>query len=323
MRTDPMDPTDKVIDVVGLHQRYGDFEAVRGLTFAVREGELFALLGTNGAGKTTAMETIEGFRPAASGTVRVLGRDPHRERTAVRPATGVMLQEGGLFPDLTVAETVDLWRDLVPDARPRAEVLERVALADKADVRARQLSGGQKRRLDLALAIVGRPRVLFLDEPTTGMDPEARRATWRTVRDLVADGTTVLLTTHYLEEAERLADRLAIMHRGAVEVAGTVAEVLAGHGDRISFQVPPQVPVAELPRPLGAEPRVAVGGGAPVATYTLTGQGGQGVQGALRHLLDWADDRRLHLAGLQARSASLEDVFLRVAGHPPVEEDHR
>ncbi|REE99638.1 ABC transporter ATP-binding protein [Thermomonospora umbrina] len=315
--------TDEVIDVTGLHQRYGGFEAVRGLSLRVRRGELFALLGTNGAGKTTAMETIEGFRPAAAGTVRVLGRDPYRERRAVRAQAGVMLQEGGLFPDLTVAETVDLWRDLVPRPRPRAEVLEQVALADKAGVRARQLSGGQRRRLDLALAIVGRPRVLFLDEPTTGMDPEARRATWRTVRDLVADGATVLLTTHYLEEAEQLADRLAIMHRGVVEVAGTVAEVLAGHGDRISFRVPSRVPVTELPRPAGTPPRVAVSGGAPVATYTLSGPNGPGVQAALRELLDWADVERLELAGLEARSASLEDVFLRVAGHPAVEEDAR
>ncbi|SEF50437.1 ABC-2 type transport system ATP-binding protein [Thermomonospora echinospora] len=315
---------DKIVEVAGLHQRYGDFEAVRGISFEVREGELFALLGTNGAGKTTTMETVEGFRPASAGTVRVLGRDPHRERRAVRSHVGIMLQEGGLFPDLTVAETVDLWRDIVPGARPRDEVLEQVVLADRADVRARQLSGGQKRRLDLALAIVARPRVLFLDEPTTGMDPEARRTTWHTVRGLVADGTTVLLTTHYLEEAEQLADRLAIMHQGTVRVAGTVAEVLAGHGDRISFRIPPQAAVAELPRPHGAEPQVSAGGGGPVATYTLTGPPtGPGVQRALRELLDWADDRRLELAGLEARSASLEDVFLRVAGHPAVEEAHR
>jgi ABC-2 type transport system ATP-binding protein len=316
--------TDKIVEVDGLHQRYGDFEAVRGVCFELREGELFALLGTNGAGKTTTMETVEGFRPAACGTVRVLGRDPHRERRAVRPHMGIMLQEGGLFPDLTVAETVDLWRDVVPGSRPRDEVLEQVALADKADVRARQLSGGQKRRLDLALAVVARPRVLFLDEPTTGMDPEARRTTWHTVRGLVSDGATVLLTTHYLEEAEQLADRLAILHQGTVRVAGTVAQVLAGHGDRISFRVPPQVALAELPRPDGAEPRVSAGPEGPVATYTLTGSpAGRGVQRALRELLDWADGRRLELAGLQARSASLEDVFLRVAGHPAAQEAHR
>ncbi|MBA9006539.1 ABC transporter ATP-binding protein [Thermomonospora cellulosilytica] len=309
---------DNVIEVAGLHQRYGEFEAVRDVSFEVREGELFALLGTNGAGKTTTMETVEGFRPAHSGTVRVLGRDPHRERRAVRPHVGIMLQEGGLFPDLTVAETVDLWRDIVPGSRPRDEVLEQVDLADKAGVRTRQLSGGQKRRLDLALAVVARPRVLFLDEPTTGMDPEARRTTWRTVRGLVADGATVLLTTHYLEEAEQLADRLAIMHRGEIRVAGTVAEVLAGHGDRIDFRIPPQVAVADLPRVGGAAPRVSATSAGPVATYVLTGRS---VQAALRELLDWADAGRLELAGLRVRSASLEDVFLQVAGHPAVETE--
>ncbi|TNY34986.1 ABC transporter ATP-binding protein [Thermomonospora catenispora] len=313
--------TDTVIEVAGLHQRYGEFEAVRGVSFDVREGELFALLGTNGAGKTTTMETIEGFRPAHAGTVRVLGRDPHRDRRAVRPHMGIMLQEGGLFPDLTVAETVDVWRDVVPGSRPREEVLEQVGLADKADVRVRQLSGGQKRRLDLALAITASPRVLFLDEPTTGMDPEARRTTWRIVRGLVADGATVLLTTHYLEEAEQLADRLAIMHEGEVRVAGTVAEVLAGHGDRIDFRIPAQISVAELPRVGGVAPRVSATPAGPVATYALTGCS---VQGVLRELLDWADAGRLELAGLQVRSASLEDVFLQVAGHPAVEEEaHR
>ncbi|GAA2109070.1 ABC transporter ATP-binding protein [Actinomadura alba] len=315
--------TGSAIEVADLRQRYGDFEAVRGVSFEVRPGELFALLGTNGAGKTTTLETLEGYRSAHAGTVRVLGHDPHGDRRKVRHNMGVMLQEGGFFSDLNVAETIDLWRDLTPRRRDRAEVLELTGLREKEKVRVRQLSGGQKRRLDLALAIVGRPEVLFLDEPTTGMDPEARRATWQVIRDLVADGTTVLLTTHYLEEAEQLADRLAIMHHGRIEVAGTVGEVLAGHGDRIGFHVPAQVPVAELP-PLAlpgrsVEAQVAVNRGQTVATYTLTEAAA--LQRALGELLSWADGRGLTLAGLQVRSASLEDVFLHVVGQTPGEDD--
>ncbi|WP_316043334.1 ABC transporter ATP-binding protein [Actinomadura sp. CNU-125] len=183
-------------------------------------------------------------------------------------------------------------------------------LGDKAGVKVRQLSGGQKRRLDLALALLARPSVLFLDEPTTGMDPEARHATWRIVRDLTADGTTVMLTTHYLEEAEQLADRLAIMHRGVIEQSGTVAEVVAGHGDRISFQIPERVPVGELPAVHGAGPEIAVDGGRATATYAVPGDG---MQAGLYGLLRWADESGVALAGLQARSASLEDVFLRTA----------
>ncbi|WP_067478003.1 ABC transporter ATP-binding protein [Actinomadura hibisca] len=298
------------IQVTDLRQRYGDHEAVAGISFEVRAGELYALLGTNGAGKTTTLETLEGHRRAHSGTVRVLGHDPYQQRAAVRPRMGIMLQEGGFFGDLTVAETVTHWRGFTPAPRPAAQVLDLVGLAEQAGVRTRQLSGGQKRRLDLALALLGRPAVLFLDEPTTGMDPEARHATWKVVRDLVADGTTVLLTTHYLEEAEHLADRLAIMHRGRIQVTGTVAEVLAGHGDRISFRVPDRVPVAELPALAGNVADIAVEGGRAVATYTVPDTG---LQAGLYALLRWADEHGLALEGLQARSASLEDVFLRTA----------
>ncbi|GAA4230484.1 hypothetical protein GCM10022254_25420 [Actinomadura meridiana] len=183
-------------------------------------------------------------------------------------------------------------------------------LADKAGVRVRQLSGGQKRRLDLALALLGRPAVLFLDEPTTGMDPEARRATWTIVRDLVADGTTVLLTTHYLEEAEHLADRLAILHRGRIETSGTVADVVAGHGDRIGFRLPGDLQAADLPNLRVVPADISVDGGRAVATYTVTGPG---LQAALYDLLRWADDEHVRLDGLEARGASLEDVFLRTA----------
>ncbi|MEU9838906.1 ABC transporter ATP-binding protein [Actinomadura sp. NPDC048032] len=311
--------TNPAIRVDGLRQRYGDFEAVAGISFEVAPGELFALLGTNGAGKTTTLETLEGHRTVHEGTVRVLGHDPHRERRRVRPRMGIMLQDGGFFADLTVAETVDHWRGFTPAARARDEAVALAGLAEKAGVRVRQLSGGQKRRLDLALALLGRPDVLFLDEPTSGMDPEARRATWDIVREVVAGGTAVLLTTHYLEEAEHLADRLAILHRGRIEASGTVADVVAGHGDRIEFRLPERVPVAELPPLRGARADVRVEGGRAVASYALPSGDGDldgdapGLQSGLYELLRWADREGVRLDGLRARSASLEDVFLRTA----------
>ncbi|GAB2934608.1 ABC transporter ATP-binding protein [Nonomuraea fastidiosa] len=297
------------IEVSGLRRSYGDFEAVRGISFQVQPGELFALLGTNGAGKTTTIEVLEGFSPPTAGSVRVLGHDPYAERAEVRSRTGLMLQEGGFFGDLTVAETVRFWRDVSPRKPYSAlEIMERVELADKAEVRVRQLSGGQKRRLDLALATLARPEVLFLDEPTTGMDPEARRNTWAVIRDLVGSGTTVLLTTHYLEEAEQLADRLAIMHAGRIELSGTVAEVVAAHGHSIRFQHPAQVAAHHLPELGGVRPQVEGG----TVEYRL-GPDPVGTQQALARLLAWACDHHLVLTRLEVRSASLEDVFLEVA----------
>lgn len=303
----------QTIEVDGLRQRYGDFEAVRGIDFTVPSGGLFALLGTNGAGKTTTMEVLEGFRPAGAGTVRLLGADPYRDRKALRPRVGIMLQESGLIGDLTAAETVDLWRDLSTDPIGRDEALDLVHLGDKAGVQVRQLSGGQKRRLDLALAVVGRPEVLFLDEPTTGMDPEARQTTWKLIKDLVTGGTTVLLTTHYLEEAERLADRIAIMHQGEIRLAGTVPDVVAGHGDRIAFRVPAHTPIDVLPRLDGQAPDIAVTDGLPTARYTVTaGDPGGRAHRSVAALLSWADEHRVTLDRLSVRPASLEDVFLSI-----------
>ena len=301
------------IEVDGLRQRYGDFEAVRGIDFQVPAGGLFALLGTNGAGKTTTIEVLEGFRKPTGGTVRLLGADPWRQRKALRPRVGIMLQESGLIGDLTVAETVDLWRDLHEHPLDADDALKKVDLQDKAGVQVRQLSGGQKRRLDLALAVVGRPEVLFLDEPTTGMDPEARLGTWRLIQDLVAAGTTVLLTTHYLEEAERLADQIAIMHRGEIRIRGTVPEVVAGHGDRITFRVPSHTPIDTLPRLDGLAPEIAVADGLPTASYTLSG----GDPDARAHrgvasLITWATETGVTLDRLAVRPASLEDVFLSI-----------
>lgn len=306
---DPVAPTTAdgpAIEVAGLRQRYGSFEAVRGISFEVHPAELFALLGTNGAGKTTTMEVLEGFTRVSEGRVRVLGLDPVRQRRALRPRIGIMLQEAGFLGDLTVAETVAVWKGMSADAgRPplEADVLETVDLAAKAKTRVRQLSGGQKRRLDLALALLSRPEVLFLDEPTTGMDPEARQATWEVIRGLRAAGTTVLLTTHYLEEAERLADRLAIMHEGVIRTYGTVDEVVSTTGDQITFRLPEPAEPPFLP---GAAPVVT---GSQVV-YSLAGE----AHPALRTLLAWADGHGVILERLEVRRGTLEDAFLRVVG---------
>jgi len=302
--------------VIELRQVYGDYEAVRGITFSVARGELFALLGTNGAGKTTTMEVLEGYRAATNGRVRVLGLDPRRDRRTLRPRIGIMLQEGGFLDDLTVAETVAAWRGLAADVGRRVndDVLELVGLTDKARTRVRQLSGGQKRRLELALAVLARPEVLFLDEPTTGMDPEARRDTWEVIRALRGEGTTVLLTTHYLEEAERLADHLAIMHQGVIHARGPVADVVAEAGDRITFTLP-EVEWADLPVLAGTKPTVTYGDGRRLVSYTINDSAPAGrAHAALRPLLDWAAERRLTLERLEVRRGTLEDVFLNVVG---------
>ncbi|MFD0773824.1 ABC transporter ATP-binding protein [Streptomonospora algeriensis] len=302
------------ISVRDLRQNYGDFEAVRGISFEVEQGELFALLGTNGAGKTTTVETLEGFRRPSAGSVRVLGTDPYGQPAALRESVDAVLQHSGLFPELTVAETVDLSRDLAAAPMSRDEVLELTGLADKAGVQVRRISGGQKRRLDLGLAVLSRPEVLFLDEPTTGMDPEARRATWETIADLVRQGTAILLTTHYLEEAERLADRLAIMHRGETRAEGTVRDVVVQWGDRIAFRMPAGVRVEDLPELPGATAAAEVRGGEAWTCYTVRGDDADGLaHRAMEPLLEWARRTGTALERLELRSASLEDVFLSVA----------
>lgn len=302
------DEHEHVIEVTDLRRVYGGgFEAVRGITFHVGRGEVFALLGTNGAGKTSTVELLEGLARPAGGRVRVLGLDPYADRDAVRPRTGVMLQEGGFSAELTVAETTRMWAACVSGARPRREALALVGLEARADVRVKQLSGGERRRLDLALALLGEPEVLFLDEPTTGLDAEGRRDTWDLVRALRDAGTTVLLTTHYLEEAEALADRLAILHRGRVAAAGTPAEVTAAQPSRISFDLPTGYFVGDLPplREFGVCGHEVDGRTVRLRTYEL--------QRTATGLLVWAERTGVALGRLDMRPASLEEAFLGIA----------
>ncbi|MEV2252453.1 ABC transporter ATP-binding protein [Streptomyces sp. NPDC050147] len=303
-----MTKTDQVIDVTDLRRVYGGgFEAVRGVSFSVGRGELFALLGTNGAGKTSTVELLEGLAPPAGGRVRVLGHDPYAERGAVRHRIGVMLQEGGFPSELTVGETVRMWAGCTSGARPTAEALDMVGLGKRAGVRVKMLSGGEKRRLDLATALIGQPEVLFLDEPTTGLDAEGRRETWELVRALRDGGTTVLLTTHYLEEAENLADRLAILHEGRIAAEGRVADVVASQPSHVSFELPDGYFLGDLPPlgELGVSGHEVTGRQVRLRTHEL--------QRAATGLLLWARDAQVELRGLDVRAASLEEAFLRIA----------
>jgi ABC-2 type transport system ATP-binding protein len=208
------------IEVLGLRKSYGAHEALCGVDFSVARGEVFGLLGPNGAGKTTCVEVLEGYRARSGGSVQVLGHDPGARASGLRARVGIVLQSCGTYPHLTVRETVAYWATLYPAPRAVGEVLELAGLGDIADRRARVLSGGQRRRLDFALALVGDPELIFLDEPTTGFDPEARRAAWDVVRALRDLGKTVVLTTHYLDEAQALADRVAILKGGRVLAEG-------------------------------------------------------------------------------------------------------
>jgi ABC-2 type transport system ATP-binding protein len=216
---------DYAIEVRDLHKRYGDFEAVRGIDISVAAGEVFGLLGPNGAGKTTTVEILEGYRERSAGEVSVLGHDPARRELALRRRIGIVLQSSGIYSHLTPREALRHWASFYPAPRHVEEVLGLVGLRERADVRTRKLSGGQLRRLDFALALIGDPELIFLDEPTTGFDPKARRAAWETVRSLRELGKTILLTTHYLDEAQALADRVAIVKDGRILAIGPPREL--------------------------------------------------------------------------------------------------
>jgi len=229
--------TDPAITVSELRKRYGDYEAVRGIDITVERGEVFGLLGPNGAGKTTTVEILEGYRTRTGGEVSVLGRDPADRPLELRRRIGIVLQSGGIYSHITPREALSHWASFYPHPRDVQEVLDLAGLSEKADVRSRKLSGGQLRRLDFALALVGDPELIFLDEPTTGFDPEARRAAWQTIRSLRALGKTILLTTHYLEEAQALADRVAIVKDGRVLAIGPPRELgVGGSSYRVAYR---------------------------------------------------------------------------------------
>lgn len=282
------------VEVQNLTSRYGSFTAVDDLSFHVRAGEVYALLGTNGAGKTTTLETVEGHRSPGQGKITVLGGSA-TDHKSIRPRVGMMLQESGFAGDLTAEETIDLIGRLSGRRDDAARLLERVDLASKRTVRVAQLSGGEKRRLDFATAIYGGPDLVFLDEPTNALDPAARDAMWTVVDELRANGTTILLTTHYLEEAEAHADRIGLMHQGRLALEGSLSELVAAFPARIVFEsdlIAPDIPVP--PTTISGE-RVSI------ETHDL--------QGDLYRLLGWADANAVELRGLSASTSSLADVF--------------
>jgi ABC-2 type transport system ATP-binding protein len=290
----------------GLTKRYGDLVAVEDLTFEVEDGEVYAMLGHNGAGKTTTVEILEGHRHRTSGDVTVLGCDPGTAGSEFRDRIGIVLQSSGVEHELTVGEAVDIYGSCYTRRRDGREVIELVGLGGQVGQRVRTLSGGQRRRLDLAMGIVGRPDLLFLDEPTTGFDPAARRNAWELVRELGTGGTTVLLTTHYLEEAEHLADRVGVLAGGRLVAEGTPAELIGSVGaTMVRFEVPAGVPPAAV---LGVVPTGAKfhDGWVEFPTETVTAD--------VNAVTGWALGRGIELTGLTVTRPSLEDVFLGLAG---------
>ncbi len=295
------------ISLVGVSKFYGSRAAVLDLNLEIGLGELVAVVGPNGAGKTTTIEMIEGYRRPDRGTIRVLRHDPSREPGPVREQVGLMLQEGGIYPTIKVGEVIRLFSSYFRDPAPGEALLERVGLADRVDRRFRQLSGGEKQRLSLALALVGRPRVLFLDEPTAGMDPRARLLTWEIVQEQRAAGVTIVLTTHSMEEAERLADRVAIIKDGSLIACDSPERLRGGSGhDLLRLELPaPLTPelLVSLTEHLGAVEVTERGR----AAYDLaTPQPAR----AAAALTAWLADRDLTFNEIRIGRSSLEEVFL-------------
>jgi ABC-2 type transport system ATP-binding protein len=295
-----------VISINGLRKSYGDFEAVRGIDLEVHSGEVLAFLGPNGAGKTTTVEILEGYRKRSAGEVTVLGEDPEDAGSEWRERIGVVLQSGKLDPYLTVRESLSLYAGYYSAPRSVEETIELVGLEGKADDRAGRLSGGQQRRLDVGMALIGDPELLFLDEPTTGFDPSARRQAWDVIAGLRDLGKTVFLTTHYMDEAQRLADRVAVIARGEVVATGTPEDL----GDRelqpatIVFRLPAGSSATALPARLEA----SAAGDSSIALRTTT------LVATLNELTGWALAEGVELEGLEVRRPTLEDIYLELTG---------
>jgi ABC-2 type transport system ATP-binding protein len=295
------------ITVEQLVRRYGDRTVVDGLSFEVQRGEVFALLGPNGAGKTTTVEILEGYRPPTEGRVRVLGLDPMSDARQLQPRIGVMLQEGGVAPSMRPLEALQLFASFFAAPADPRELLQLVGLEEAAQTRYRALSGGQKQRLSLGLALVGRPELVFLDEPTAGMDPQARRATWEIVRSLKRNGVTVLLTTHFMEEAEYLADRVAIVDHGrlvALDAPSALGQA-GGPPDELRFKAEAGLPVADLSARLTG---LVVAEDRP-GEYCVEGVVSPALVAAVT---SWLAERDALLVELHVGRQSLEDVFLRL-----------
>ena len=290
-----------VIEVDQLRKSYGTVEAVRGVSFAVDEGEVVAVLGPNGAGKTSTVEVLEGYRTRDDGQVRVLGFDPATGGAELRQRIGIVLQSCGIDPYLTVSEVLRMHAGYYHAPRPVVDVIGLVGLEEKTDSRVKTLSGGQQRRLDLALGLIGDPELLFLDEPTTGFDPSARRQAWDVVRNLAGLGKTILLTTHYMDEAQALADRVIMIAAGRIVAEGTPASI-GGRSQAkvyIRFTLPPGTTASDLPVAVAVNgDEISIETAEPASVlYRLTG---------------WAVERSLDLGGLTVTRPSLEDVYLEL-----------
>ncbi len=298
------------VQVRDLLKSYGEVEAVRGVSFEVRRGEVFCLLGPNGAGKTTTVEILEGYRTRNAGDVRVLGMDPARGERPLRERVGIVLQQCGVQSDLTVAELVEMYGRYHERRRPVDEVIELVELGSKRDTRAKELSGGQRRRLDLALGLVGDPDLIFLDEPTTGFDPGARRQAWSTIKSLCDLGKTVFLTTHYMDEAQHLADRVAVMSAGEIIASGRPDD-LGGRNARpaeIRFTLPAGWSLGDLPE-VPSDSRALEGDRVLIVSTEPVP--------ATQRITTWALEHGVELRGFSVSQPTLEDIYLELTGSAP------
>jgi ABC-2 type transport system ATP-binding protein len=307
--TEP-DASALVIEVSGLRMAYDGFEAVRGIDLRVRRGEIFTFLGPNGAGKTTTVEILEGHRKRTAGDVRVLGQDPQHADRHWRARVGVVLQSSRVEPELTVRECLELYAGYYPAPKSVPEVIELVGLAKKADTRGGLLSGGQQRRMDVALALIGDPEVVFLDEPTTGFDPSARHAAWEMIDNLRNLGTTIFLTTHYMDEAEALADRIAVLRTGVIVAEGPPSTLggrdLAPY--EITFTLPEGIAIDELPAPYASSSQLDKAGRVLIES--------EQIMATLHTLSGWAIERKCDVTDFQVRRPGLEDVYLALTELP-------